>query len=38
VASAEVVRVARLKPAVLIAPLESPQLQLTLIPVERTAE
>ena len=38
VASAEVVRLARLKPAVLIAPLESPQLQLTLVPAECTRE
>ena len=30
-ASAEVVRVVRLRPAVLVAPLESPQLQVTLI-------
>jgi outer membrane protein TolC len=37
-ASAEVVRVVRLKPAVLVAPLESPQLQMTLISAERTPE
>ena len=37
-ASAEVVRVVRLKPAVLVTPLESPQLQVTLISTERTPE
>jgi outer membrane protein TolC len=36
IASAEVVRVVRLKPAVLVVPLESPQLQVTLISPERT--
>ena len=38
VTSAEVVRVVRLKPAVLVAPLESPQLQVTLISARRTPE
>jgi outer membrane protein TolC len=38
VASAEVVQVVRLKPAVLVAPLESPQLQITLISPECTPE
>ena len=37
-ASAEVVRVVRLRPAVLVTPLESPQLQVTLISPERTPE
>jgi outer membrane protein TolC len=37
-ASAEVVRVVRLKPAVLVTPLESPQLQVTLVSAGRTPE
>ena len=38
VAGAEAARVARLKPTVLVTPIESPQLRITLIPPERRPE
>jgi outer membrane protein TolC len=38
VAAAEVARVVRLKPSVLITPIESPELQITLVPPERTPD